>query len=95
MNNNVTFQVTYFYKATKELSEYGNTKYLSEFRQLFWGAKGLLNRTPSVAFDCLEGTLASRSRRMLHEYRYKYLIQYISDTRIHTFSTEIPLKWCI
>jgi hypothetical protein len=32
---------------------------------------------------------------MLHEYGYGYPIQYASDTRIHTFSKENPLKWCI
>ena len=31
----------------------------------------------------------------LHEYGYEYRIQYVSDTRIHTFSKENPLKWCI
>ena len=32
---------------------------------------------------------------MLHEYGYEYQIQYVSDTWIHTFSKENPLKWCI
>jgi hypothetical protein len=35
------------------------------------------------------------SRSMLHEYGYGYPIQYVSDTWIHTFSKENPLKWCI
>ena len=29
---------------------------------------------------------------MLHEYGYEYPIQYVSDTRIHTFSKEKPTK---
>jgi hypothetical protein len=31
---------------------------------------------------------------MLHEYGYGYPIQYVSETQIHTFSKENPLKWC-
>ena len=34
--------------------------FISFFFLVTAAGKGLLNRTPSVAFDCLEGTLASR-----------------------------------
>ncbi|KAG0514496.1 hypothetical protein BDA96_10G196900 [Sorghum bicolor] len=41
------------------------------------------------------GNLGTYYSATLHEYGYEYPIQYVSDTRIHTFSKENPLKWCI
>jgi hypothetical protein len=38
---------------------------------------------------------ASMGTHYVTRVRVRYPIQYVSDTRRHTFSKENPLKWCI